>query len=108
MITKSTIDKKALKRWDTLLEAYFNNPAMSEQWRSKVLQLLFLEEPFQNEKYTALEKIFNKFLDHHSTSATLKDSRDLRDLSVPKAPQVPKVPQTPPVPPPPKNQKQTK
>ena len=87
MITKSTMDKKALKRWDTLLEAYFNNPTMSELWRSKVLQLLFLEEPFQNEKFTALEKIFNKFFDSHCTVAILKDSKDLRDLSIPKVPQ---------------------
>ena len=54
------MDKKALHRWEKILEAYFYAPQMSENWRYKVQQLL-LDDSFEMEKSAALEKYFNKF-----------------------------------------------
>ena len=55
------MDKKALKRWEKLLEAYFCNTAMSEEWREKVRLMLF-EEPGEEEKFAVLERYFDQMM----------------------------------------------
>ena len=51
------MDTKAVKIWKELLEAYFCDPSMSEEWRKNVLDLLFTES-FENEKFAVLENYF--------------------------------------------------
>jgi len=54
------MDKKALKRWEKILDVYFHDQTMSDHWRYKVQQLL-IDDDFEQEKSMALEKYFHKF-----------------------------------------------
>jgi hypothetical protein len=56
------MDKKAIIIWKNLLDAYFFDFSMSEEWRKNVLQLLF-NESFEKEKFAALEEIFNSMIE---------------------------------------------
>ena len=56
------MDEKVFKIWMQLLDAYFYEPSMSEEWKKNVLQLLF-NESFEKEKFTALENYFDKMID---------------------------------------------
>jgi len=52
------MNKRILKRWDKLLDIYFNDSSVSEEWRARVGRWL-AEEVFEEEKDAALEKYFN-------------------------------------------------
>ena len=52
------MNRRILKRWDKLLNIYFNSSSVSQEWRAKVGRWL-AEEICEEEKDAALEKYFN-------------------------------------------------
>ena len=54
--------RKILAYWDKLLNLYFNDSSLSEEWRKRVMRLL-AQDLFEEEKSAALEKYFDKIVD---------------------------------------------
>ena len=67
------MDEKALRRWNQLFNFYLNDPSMPEEWYAEV-QRLFADEIFEEEKFAALEKYFDKMVryDQNPDSETLR------------------------------------
>jgi len=55
------MDKRVLKRWDRLLESYFNDPSLSEERRAAIRRRLS-DDTFGEEKFAALEKHFTRMV----------------------------------------------
>ena len=60
---RQTMNEEAFKRWDRLLYSYFDDSVLPEEWYASV-QRLFADELFEEEKFAAMEKHFNRMVQY--------------------------------------------
>ena len=61
--SEQIMNEEAFKRWDRLLDSYFDDPIFPEEWYASV-QRLFADEVFEEEKSAAMEKHFNRMVQY--------------------------------------------